>query len=194
MPRNLRRDGWQRGIPQVQAGDVLTQLLCLRDGFRLSALTSIPPLANNMWLAGSLSASAKERGALAALVEQSWDAWTRTGLSESPSQSVEWRQLQLFKVRLDSEHVVGRWMAEQFDTLLHRVMDQQFTNPKAVPEFLAESTVARAVEHGLRHVLVLPVSRDYWQWRPESHLLVVAEVTRNNTPTYQSVLRAIVAL
>ena len=178
----------------MQPGDVLTQLLCLRDGLCLSALTSVPPLANNMWLSDSLSASADERETLAALVEQLWDASTGTGPTEPPSQSVEWRQFQVLKVRLDSEHVVGRWMAEQFDPLLHRVMDQQFTNPKEVPEFLAESTVARAVQHGLERVLVLPLSRDYWQWRPESHLLVVAEVTRSNTSTYQSVLGAIVAL
>ena len=178
----------------MQPGDVLTQLLCLRDGLCLSALTSVPPLANNMWLSDSLSASADERETLAALVEQLWDASTGTGPTEPPSQSVEWRQFQVLKVRLDSEHVVGRWMAEQFDPLLHRVMDQQFTNPKEVPEFLAESTVARAVQHGLERVLVLPLSRGYWQWRPESHLLVVAEVTRSNTSTYQSVLGAIVAL
>ena len=40
--------------PEVQPSEVLTQLLCLRDGLRLSALTSVPPLANNTWLAGSL--------------------------------------------------------------------------------------------------------------------------------------------
>ena len=82
-------------------------------------------------------------------------------------------------------------MAEQFDPLLHRVMDQQFTNPKSVPEYLAESAVSRAVEHGLERVLVLPLSRDYWDWRPQAHVRVVAEATRNNTAGYQTVLEAI---
>lgn len=180
----------QRRVPQVQPSDVLTQLLCLRDGLRLSALATVPPLANNTRLAGSLSASAEERARLAALIEQLWETWMLTAGTQPPSESAQWREVQQCKVRLDSEHVIGRWMAEQFVALLHRVMDQQVTSPKAVPEFLAESAVSRAVEHGLERVLVIPVSHDYWDWRPESHLLVVAESTRNNTSTYPAILAA----
>ncbi len=191
MSRLLRRAGWQRRIPEVQPSDVLTQLLCLRDALRLAALTSVPPLVNNTWLTESLSASAEECERLAALIEQLWATWPLTSGTRPPSQNEEWRRVQLFKVRLDSDHVVGRWMAEQFDPLLHRVMDQQFTNPKSVPEYLAESAVSRAVEHGLERVLVLPLCRDYWDWRPQAHVLVVAEATRNNTAGYQTVLEAI---
>ena len=115
MSRLLRRNSWQRRIPEVQPSEVLTQLLCLRDGLRLSALTSVPPLANNTSLAGSLSASADERESVAALIDQWWDARTLTSGTEPPGQIVEWREVQLFRVRLDCEHVVGRWMAEQFD-------------------------------------------------------------------------------
>lgn|GEM_PF-3138039 len=192
MSRLLRRNSWQRRIPEVQPSEVLTQLLCLRDGLRLSALTSVPPLANNTSLAGSLSASADERESVAALIDQWWDARTLTSGTEPPGQIVEWREVQLFRVRLDCEHVVGRWMAEQFDPLLHRVMDQQYTNPKAVPELLLDSAVSRAVAHGLERVLVLPLSRDYWDWRRESRLLLVAEATRNNTSKYRRALEAIV--
>jgi hypothetical protein len=151
----------------------------------------VPPLANNTWLTGSLSASDEERERLAGLIEQLWANWPLTSGTQSPGHNEEWRRVQLFKVRLDSEHVVGRWMAEQFDPLLHRVMDQQFTNPKAVPEYLAESAVSRAVECGLERVLVLPVSRDYWDWRPQAHLLVVAEATRKDSARYQTALSTI---
>ena len=70
-------------------------------------------------------------------------------------------------------------------------MDQQFTNPKTVPEFLTESAVSQAVKDGLERVLVLPLSRDYWDWRPQSRLLVVAEATRNDISKYQKVLAAV---
>ena len=89
--------------------------------------------------------------------------------------------------------MAGGWLSSS-TPLLHRVMDQRFTNPKAVPEFLSDSAVSRTVEHGLERVLVLPLSRDHWDWRPESRLLVEAAVTRNNTSTYQSALGAIRAL
>lgn len=187
-----RRNRWQRHVPDVQPSDVLTQLLCLRDGFGLSALTSVPPLANKTWLARSLYASPDDCERLAALIEQCWeDAGTLTSGTQPPIQSEEWQELQLFKVRLDSEHVVGRWMAEQFVPLLHRVMDQQFTNPKTVPEFLTESAVSQAAKDGLERVLVLPLSRDYWDWRPQSRLLVVAEATRNDISKYQKILAAV---
>jgi len=115
-----------------------------------------------------------------------------TSGTEPPGRNEQWREVQLFRVRLDCEHVVGRWMAEQFDPLLHRVMDQQYTNPKAVPELLLDSAVSRAVAHGLERVLVLPLSRDYWDWRRESRLLLVAEATRNNTSKYRRALEDIV--
>lgn len=175
----------------MQPSDVLTQLLCLRDGFGLSALTSVPPLVNNTWLAGSLYAGPDDSERLAALIEQCWDAGPLTSGTQPHVQSEEWQELQQFKVRLDSEHVVGRWMAEQFAPLLQGVMDQQFTSPKTFPEFLTESVVSQAVEGGLESVLVLPLRCDYWDWRPESHLLVVAEATRNDTSKYQKVLAAV---
>ncbi len=63
--------------------------------------------------------------------------------------------------------------------------------PKTVRVFLTDSAVSQAVEGGLERVLVLPLSRDYWDWRPESHLLVVAEARGHDTSKYQKVLAAV---
>ncbi|MEI2787030.1 MAG: hypothetical protein V9E82_15200 [Candidatus Nanopelagicales bacterium] len=113
----------------MQPSDVLTQSLCMRDGFGFSALASVPALVNT-WLAGSLYAGPGDSERLAALIEQSWDAGTLTSGTQPPMQSEEWQEVQLFKERLDSERVVGRWMAEQSAPLLQCVTDVQFTSPR----------------------------------------------------------------
>ena len=53
--------------------------------------------------------------------------------------------------------------------------------------------VAAAVAKGLRRVLVLPLGADYWQWQPETGLLLVAERSRDNPAVYRRALRAAVS-
>lgn len=186
-----RTPRWEPPLVEVVPSNTLTQVLCLREGLGLEALTEVPSLAGSHDIKGMLGADSEHRREVARLITAVWDRTLLDGGPELEAADQHWRALRHNVALSDPEHLIGQWMIREFQPLLRRVMDQPFEDPAGVPEATSEHLVRAAAARGLRRVIVLGLSTDYSKWTSLSGSLVVAEVTRNRPSAYGSALRAI---
>jgi len=184
----FRTPRWEPPIVEVVPSGTLTQVLCLREGLGLQALAGVPPLHGSDDIKGLLLADSERRREMARLITSVWHKSLLDGGPELDAADQGWNALRHHLPDLDPEHLVGQWMIREFQPVLRRVMNQPFEDPAGVPEATSEQFVRAAVSRGLRRVIVLGLSSDYYHWTSLSGLLVIAETTRNRPSAYRQAL------